>query len=775
MKTAPALTGPLFSKAILTRVSPPGEAGLLLCSLPLPRAPIAALSLDGHTTWRRDLGQWPGEPEETPRRALLVAENTGQAPDRLRVCADPGADPEGTPPTAELVLVEQSPDEEFFWERHAVRIHWKSQTVDLAMGMKVDGEIHWWEACNLVTRDESPRCRVVEAGGAIPHVQTSHADLKTFTTYANPFLHRHNWLNGHLSLRLHANGVCEVAAHHINSKFFDDGLPLANAVPVLGIRVSGAEPEAAGLAGPWNGTQTGLVLGGVRFDLAEAARLATPEKPGALSFQEKFGFLVWQPYLGMELFGGVCARDRLGDSYIFRAEQQIIPRGMARTLSFSFSLNPLAAPGVARYIAPNWWYGLCEELTTASLLPVFNVYDADLDFTANSTVNTQFQRGFEDGAIPRHGSTANLDKMEPGWEGEIGYGMFLTGWRNGRADLILGALRSAYHFADVAVDHAACRVRMHGYPPHAFSVPMERIHVLVAGFLETGDDYLLRTAQSVIDSAHWTHKNSWPRMCVGRDACFIRGQMLLYRYFADTHYLKFARDAAQDVIDSQRPDGSFGDQGGGSGIHGWGAYITKPWMGLMAIGGLMDYLELAPHEDARILATVKRFGDWLLQERYDHAGVMGWGYQHAYHGKRRMYHMLGAHWADLPGPMLWHTNYLARVLTFCTLRFNQASYFDAWAESEAAIIAKREIDKSGGDHRSAQNSQYLPWTQMRLWNARLDGNGSVVCSPVFAGSRTPADATLATPDGAVRVAWKNDRPETLSGAPVGVDQARIIA
>ena len=35
--------------------------------------------------------------------------------------------------------------------------------------------------------------------------------------FANPWLHRHNWLNGHLFARLHANGVCEVYAHHINS------------------------------------------------------------------------------------------------------------------------------------------------------------------------------------------------------------------------------------------------------------------------------------------------------------------------------------------------------------------------------------------------------------------------------------------------------------------------------------------------------------------------------------------------------------------------------
>lgn len=753
MKNSPSLTALLFAKASLTRVTPPGDAGLLLCSLPLPREPISRLALGACPTWRRDLGQWPGEPDDTPRRALLATPHAGAAPDRIRLAATESPGPATTPPTAELILVEQSPEPAFFWERHAVRVAWQGQTADFLMGMRVRGEVHWWEACNLVTREESPLCRVVEAGGAIPHVQTTHADMKAFKGNTNPFLHRHNWLNGHLGLRLHSNGVCEVFAHHINSKFFDDGLPLADAVPVLGIRVAGAPLEAFIPGQAWDGSSDALALGPVRFDLTEAARLATPGKPGSLQVDGRFGFLVWQPYLGMELFGGICARDRLADSYIFRAEQQIIPRGMGRTLPFSFSLNSAASPRVARYIAPNWWYGLCEELTPASLLPVFNSYDAQLDKTAEAAVRTQFQHGFEDGSIPRHGSAEEMDAVEPGWEGEVGYAMFLLSWRSGRSDLYLSALRAAYYFADVVVDHAAFRSRMHGYPPNAFSVPMERIHTLVAGFLETGDDYLLRTAESVIDTAHWTHKNSWPRMCVGRDACFIRGQMMLYRYFGDTHYLKLARDAAQDVVDSQRPDGSFGDQGGGSGIHGWGAYITKPWMGLMAVGGLLDYLELAPKEDARLLATVKKFADWLMIERYDHKGVMGWGYQHFYNGGRINFQ--SGLPSTMPGEMLWHVNYLARLLGYCSLRFNQASYFDAWAESEAGSCAKKIDQFKLGDHGIAQNGQYLPWTQMRLWNASPGAAGGIVCEPVYAGPRTPEEGSIATPDGLVKLQWKD--------------------
>ena len=52
--------------------------------------------------------------------------------------------------------------------------------------------------------------------------------------------------------------------------------------------------------------------------------------PGQLD--EADGFLVWQPYQGVELYGGDYAKKRTGDDYIWHAEQQIIPKGMARTV-----------------------------------------------------------------------------------------------------------------------------------------------------------------------------------------------------------------------------------------------------------------------------------------------------------------------------------------------------------------------------------------------------------------------------------------------------------
>lgn len=385
-----------------------------------------------------------------------------------------------------------------------------------------------------------------------------------------------------------------------------------------------------------------------------------------------------------------------------------------------------------------------------ALLPVSNEYDKLIEGAREYIKISIVKGGFEDGSVPRHiGKTYEDGRYEPGWEGEMPGGQFLCAWRTGDAEDYDYAMRSAYVFTDVYVDHATKAVRMHGFPPPGVSVPMNRVHGTVLAYLETGDPYLFKTACAVIDNSYWSHKNSWPRLCVGRDACFIRGAVMLYRYFNSEHYRKMAEDAIKDVIVTQRPDGSFGDQGGGTGIHQWAAYITKPWMGLMAMGGVVDYLELFPDEP-KMLEAVKRFGDWLMEERFDHEGTMGWSYQHYFKDSLRYKAGSAQDWIKLKESTdpLWHVEYLARFLGFCSITFKDPSYLDAWAESYSG--AYDEKPKITGDHAAVQIFQYIPWLQAKLWNARLIKDG-VVIDPIYFGEMTPTTALIMAPDRAIEV------------------------
>ena len=128
--------------------------------------------------------------------------------------------------------------------------------------------------------------------------------------------------------------------------------------------------------------------------------------------------------------------------------------------------------------------------------------------------------------------------------------------------------------------------------------------------------------------------------------------MLLYRYLGDKHYLNFARDSVRTVGQSQFEDGSFGDQGGGTGIHGWNQYVVKPWMGCMATGGALDMLDMFP-DDPIALKPAKRFADWLMRERHPLSnGIMGWSYQHGYHFGREFMQLNAADPNRIPCPAM---------------------------------------------------------------------------------------------------------------------------
>ena len=343
----------------LKRLGDANEAGLLISSLPWPRAPWKELSLGAQPTYCAPLGRWPEEPENTPRRILMIADGNNAAPETLDLQESVAAS--GAPPTVQMECFARTEAPLLFVENHLARIEWNDKSIGFALGLRTGNEVHWWEACNLVVLRETEHCREIEMGGAIPLQHNGVDMLKKYPGHTSPFLHKHNWLNGHLYLRLHSNGVCEVFAHHINSNFYDDGADLKDAVAVIGIRTFDGVGAPSEFIGEWDGSQTQFALGDIRFDAADAARLATPEQPG--NVKEEDGFLVWQPYLGAEVFSGEAAQQLSGDPFLCHAEDRVIPRGVARTVRFSFSLSN-RSPHVARYLAPDWWYGYCEELGT---------------------------------------------------------------------------------------------------------------------------------------------------------------------------------------------------------------------------------------------------------------------------------------------------------------------------------------------------------------------------------------------------------------------------
>jgi hypothetical protein len=737
----------------LTRLGDGQPAGLWVTSLPLPREAPREWSLQGSATHVKPLGKW--HDASSPRRLLLAADSGGAAPETIRLTAG-GMQPAAAPPTGEMETFEYAPVGNFekliYWERSMLKIEWNGRWVGLAMGMRVRNEIHWWEYCNIDRIAGSESCTEVEMGGAIPHELTTTETMdQMHGGQAVKLIHLHNWLNGHIYARLHANGVCEVYAHHVNSMFADDGGDLADAVPVLGIRVAESEEALNALCGPWDGSRQSLELGGVAFDLSDIARLATPEQPGQVEIVD--GFLVLQPYLGMQLFGGEGAKKHpRNDDYYFRAEEKVIPRGRARTLRFSLSLNPERSPRVARYQAPAWWYGMCEEFQARPILPVSNSLSVSTDSARQWAHDYIIPRGFEEGIMPNQSKDDPSVRKTPACEGDVPGTLFLSAYRTADPLDYACAMRSAYAFTDIIVDHAVNRIICWPFGPDAVALPLQRALGPLYAWLETGDMYCLHSARAIIDTAYTWHKNSWPRRAVGRDAIFVHSMVSLYRYLDDEHYRELARDVIRDIGVSQWPDGPFGDQGGGAGIHGAAAYIIKPWMGWLATMGILDYLEIFP-DDEEAFSIVRKFVDWLMSERAPRHGRgdktivgLGWTYMHNFKGKM----LPGVSMPDGPttGGHLFHLEYIARLLPWFSFLTGEAEYFDAYMESYEAEVPTRMADYWNG----AATLLFIPWLQDRLWDAWLTEDGIAV-RPSYFGDRTPKTGTIATPDGPLTLTW----------------------
>jgi hypothetical protein len=301
------------------------------------------------------------------------------------------------------------------------------------------------------------------------------------------------------------------------------------------------------------------------------------------------------------------------------------------------------------------------------------------------------------------------------------------------------ALRSAYCMADVCTDHAAKQVRMHGYPGGAYAIPMNRVVGMLMAYFETADPYLLNIGEAVVDNSWRTHLNSWPRLAIGRDACFLRGAVFLYRYNNDDHYRRIAAAGCRHVTQVQRANGTFGDQGGGTGIHQWAAYITKPWMACLGTSAVLDYLMLDP-ETPHLTACIHKLGDWLLANRWERNGIYSWSYQHDFDGGKVWFDLTHNRPNPLPSEGQWHDDHLARILGYCAWTKGDPTYLDAFLRS------LETMKDAGGGHSFAATSVFLLWLQSYLWQAQLTPEG-IVTTPLYGGPRCPATAEVITPTG----------------------------
>ncbi len=245
-------------------------------------------------------------------------------------------------------------------------------------------------------------------------------------------------------------------------------------------------------------------------------------------------------------------------------ERDVLPPGVSR--SYRFSIGEPAA----RYQVAPAWYRQCGVIETSHTGPAAEMAERSASLIREYTVKEGFEAGRVWRYLRRDLRTGIPQEDGPEWEGNLAQAMFALAYQTGESpaehwDLYL---HHAYHAADVAIYHGSWMARLECAAAFSSPLPKFRFGGLLAGYLETGDPYLLETARSlagVYMAMEWAHQ---PRAAMGRDAYPLTSLLALWDYTAESLYLDFARQTARRLLATQQPDGGFAGQAGAGAVTG---------------------------------------------------------------------------------------------------------------------------------------------------------------------------------------------------------------
>jgi len=245
-------------------------------------------------------------------------------------------------------------------------------------------------------------------------------------------------------------------------------------------------------------------------------------------------------------------------------------------------------------------------------------------------------------------------------------------------------------------------------------------------------------------------RHMWPRYAYGRDGSSIRSLIFLWDYTGKEDYGSMAREAIGRLIQCQQADGSYRDQGSGTGIHGASHMPVKPWMASLANDPVIDYLERNP-DAPELWQALIRYGDFLMRTSRDENGRVWWPYQVAYGDSQ---YDPWTEFRDPPskGKLPAHRGFAhghkARALNVLTRHTGNPRYFDAWLKFYSASWAENMPPRAGDYHVFSKSLQHLPYAQAHAWNARWK-NGALHIAPVLSTQRPELKGTILTPLGPV--------------------------
>jgi len=706
--SGPAAPDDLADRVVLERTGP-AEATVGMISLPLPRESANALSLDHPSVGVQPVGWW--ERDRTPRRVMVFVVGENAVPEMLRLKRGGGRPgrasqawtvrynttferlPFKKVPAWEYNALRGFPAEDCTLVEGEVLLSYGGRTVSLQFGATGPDEgsagpggVYYWQNVQIDRLWANEVAQAVRVGGIIYNSDT--------------FL----WAD--VYLLLFSNGVAQVSAHFVNTRLAIDGYDFVG-LPV--IRFSGTVEGAAAAeyALPADGMR--WRLGGLDLNLSPAEILCSEEEPGRLLVEGSEA--LWYPFKRV-----FFPLDRDPEPLKWR-------KGMARTVQFTMSLSD-AAPVVARYRAPAWWYAECGDFWPWDYLPVRGRLSSIAEGRAAYARKVMRRGRFDAGT----GGRGRLD------DGGTGEGLMRQYYLTGDPNMLDDALAYCTYWTDLMVDHDDHTVHQYGSWPYKTCAYTQFRDILFA-WLETGDPYY-RDNLEMTAEAYWAwFRSNWPRNTIGRDDFGLGGWALIWKYFDTEH----ARDRTLELLRMNRvvleTRGNVGSQMGAGPHPGYHPSLYMTGVALCALTDAAERLVETGDQDA-LWMTVQMIRK--LQEHYMRDDVEYWTSALG-NPRSNWWNKSKQGWAikawriysDLARLQGHEDNITGRGLTKAS---DPDIAGDGWS----------------GDFRAQTRHIHPIWADALMLGARRVGNGLEI-SPLGSPEHWPETQTVITPFGRLRV------------------------
>jgi hypothetical protein len=493
------------------------------------------------------------------RRYLLLCASDSVLPQQIEV--RPAARPRApSAPFSQIEIVtlkENLTKGKYVYRECEARLTVPSRTIALRLGLLPSTEhcslttdhCSFWQWCRAERLWSGPLAEAWRIGGhLVPYTTDAKGkwDNKGLLTLGKQIAaHCGDALHGDLFLIVWKTGCIQATAHFKAGYFHYWPKPIP-AFPVIWIGGEFGVPPSGGIC---------------------------PQPPqGGTSNVSKDGLLL-QPWTDLRVLANKTKDNQF--VYLDPGTPDVLPAGVSRSYRFTLGGD------VARYQISASWYRQCGVIETDHCGPAAEMASRSTALIREHTEREGFDAGRAWRYLRRDLRTGQPEEDGPEWEGNLAQAMFTLAYQSGEspADYWDLYLHHAYHAADIAVYHGSWMARLECSATFTSPLPKFRFGGILAGYLETGDPYLLEIARSlagVYMAMEWAHQ---PRECMGRDAYPLTSILSLWDYTAEPLYLDFARQTALRLLATQHDDDGFSGQAGAGVLGGTSCLPAKESIG----------------------------------------------------------------------------------------------------------------------------------------------------------------------------------------------------